>query len=556
MRTANEIISLDETSPNNWRAKYQGNYGIYTIKITTDGKKTTKFSCSCPSDYSHCKHIAMIENAIANRIAQSKSVEGKKTKQDENVTVANLLRTATRKELYKFIVRQARYNKDLSNTIKIEFAGKATEINSNINPYSVILREALSHVRAIDLENYSDDSEEAFEVDAFDQMLSKLRDYFAQKNYREVVLISKACIEELAEWFYKKCRNVFEIEIIDPGYYEVPFKMLGDVAADADAENLGVNLKELYDYCRVEIRKNKYELFALFNEFNNLFMKLSHKVNPDGFIELQDELLSNVHDKNSRDAERILQRKIDLYDLNNQPKKAWNIIESNIQIESFRKKLAEKKIKEKKFVEAKKLINDYLKSDDKDSRWISREWQMLLLEIAQKEKDMPTIREISFMFIKDNFNREYFKIYKSTFTDVEWTAAFEQLFALYDRRGAETRMFGYERNSNSVAELLVAENAVDRLLEFVKKHLSVDLIERYYENFATKYPHETLLLFRRVLDDYAKNFTGRDIYERIAQLLTKMQQINGGDKIVTDMVQQYRLLYKNRSAMREILSKF
>jgi hypothetical protein len=44
------IIELIQTAENNWKAKYQGNYGIYTIKITTDGKKTIKFSCSCPSD--------------------------------------------------------------------------------------------------------------------------------------------------------------------------------------------------------------------------------------------------------------------------------------------------------------------------------------------------------------------------------------------------------------------------------------------------------------------------------------------------------------------------
>ncbi|MDR2643668.1 MAG: SWIM zinc finger family protein [Planctomycetaceae bacterium] len=552
MRAANEIISLDETSPNNWRAKYRGNYGIYTIKITTDGKKTTKFSCSCPSDYYPCKHIAMIENAIADRIAQNKKVTGKDAKQKGDVTVEKLLRTATREELYQFLARQARYNKDLANIIKIEFANKTTETNSN--PYSVILRKALNSVQINGLEDYYYESEEIIEVDTFDQMLSKLRDCFAKKNYREVVLISKACIEEFSEWFYKKCRNVFEIEMIDSEYYEVPFKMLRDVVNNKKAENLGIDLKELYDYCQVEIRKDKYESYALFSEFNDFFMQVSNKVNPDGFIELQDELLNKIDDKKSYEAKIILQRKIDFYNLNNQSKKAWDIIESNIQISSFRQKLAEKKVKEKKFVEAKKLINDYLKSNNKNCLWTSWEAQKLLLVIAQKEKDIPTIREISFMFIKNSFDLENFKIYKSTFTDVEWTTAFEQLFAIYNKRRVKTGIFDYELDD--VAKLLVAEKAVDRLLEFVKKHLSVDLIDRYYENFATKYPHETLVLFRRVLDDYAKNFTGRDIYERIAQLLTKMQKISGGNKIVADMVQQYRVLYKNRKAMLKILSKF
>ncbi|MDR1210743.1 MAG: SWIM zinc finger family protein [Spirochaetaceae bacterium] len=52
-----DILDLRETSPNHWQAKYQGNYGVYTIKIATDGKRRGEFSCSCPSDYYPCKHI-------------------------------------------------------------------------------------------------------------------------------------------------------------------------------------------------------------------------------------------------------------------------------------------------------------------------------------------------------------------------------------------------------------------------------------------------------------------------------------------------------------------
>ena len=38
------IVELRQTAENEWKAKYQGNYGLYTIRITTDGRKTVKFS--------------------------------------------------------------------------------------------------------------------------------------------------------------------------------------------------------------------------------------------------------------------------------------------------------------------------------------------------------------------------------------------------------------------------------------------------------------------------------------------------------------------------------
>jgi hypothetical protein len=39
----NNIIDLRETSPDHWQAKYDGNYGVYTIKINTDGKRRAVF---------------------------------------------------------------------------------------------------------------------------------------------------------------------------------------------------------------------------------------------------------------------------------------------------------------------------------------------------------------------------------------------------------------------------------------------------------------------------------------------------------------------------------
>ncbi|MDR2756485.1 MAG: hypothetical protein LBC20_12330 [Planctomycetaceae bacterium] len=551
------IIRLEEISPNHWRAKYQGNYGVYTIKINTDGNEITNFSCSCPSSYHPCKHIAMIKDAIAERIAQNKNDTKKSKKQGTKLSVEKLLRNVSQEELYQFIVRQARYSKKLTNTILIEFADKTTKNNSNsTNPYSVILREALRHTKLSGIDTYYYESEETIEIDAFDQILIKLKTYFDQKNYHEVVLICKACIEELAEWLMKTKQQVSEIiDLISYEYYEVPFKTLTDVV-----EQSGTDLKELYDYCRNELRNSKYRPLSIFTEFNNLFLKLSLKVNPDGFIEFQDELLSEVQDKNSYDAEKILERKINLFNLNNQPQKAWEIIEENIQIASFCKKLAEKKITEKKFTEAKKLIKDYVTNNEGDYRCSKYDWNKLLLEIAQKEKDTPTIREISFLFIENKFDTEYLGIYKSTFNKKEWKPAFEQLFNNYltnYERSMPKNWAGYNSNGKySVHELLVAENEIERLMELIEKYLTVNLIEQYYGNLAAQFPTKTLLLFRKALDNYIKNTTGSDAYEYLVKQFKKMQKINGGNEIVTDMIKQYKIIYKNRPSLQKILSQF
>jgi hypothetical protein len=63
-------------------------------------------------------------------------------------------------------------------------------------------------------------------------------------------------------------------------------------------------------------------------------------------------------------------------------------------------------------------------------------------------------------------------------------------------------------------------------------------------------------LFRQAIDKYAKDNTGREHYERIINLFKKMIKIEGGKELVEEMISQYRIFYKNRKAMMEIINHF
>jgi hypothetical protein len=102
----------------------------------------------------------------------------------------------------------------------------------------------------------------------------------------------------------------------------------------------------------------------------------------------------------------------------------------------------------------------------------------------------------------------------------------------------------------------VAENEIERLLNYVEKYLSIDDLERYYKVFASDYPEKTLEMFKEALIRYANNNTGRGYYEQILSLLKKMSKIEGGKKAASDLVADFRLQYKNRRAMMEVLRGF
>jgi hypothetical protein len=522
----NNIIDLRETSPNHWQAKYQGNYGVYTIKITTDGKQRGDFSCSCPSDYYPCKHIAMVEKAITERIA--------KNDRSREMSAEELLKKLTREELYNFTVRLIKYNPDLTNAVFLEFSERIG--NQGGNKYVPIIRRELEDIEFNESAYYDD---EAIYIDVLDQWAGKAEQYLKEKKPHEAVLIAQAYIEEFAQWL----QETVDPDLVDwiPDTYEShPFEIL-----EKAAEDTTTNVRDLYDYCLAEASKEKYAGLYTADCFNRLLMKLSAEINPGAFIELQQKLLNEVQDKSSNEAEKILRRIVDCYNNAHEPKKAWKYVEENIQIDSFRRMVIEKKINQKKFSEAKKLIHDYINKAH-DSHY-SDTWDDYLLQIAQAEHDIPAIRDISYSFIKDAFKEKYYRIYKSAFSGGEWADEFEKLFGQY----RDKKSFW----NNPAADFLAAEGKADRLIAYIGQNLSLKNMERYYTFFAAAFPEKTLELFREVIDRYAEENTGRTHYEHIAELFRRLQKIPGGDAVAADMKAQYMIKYKNRRAMVETLNR-
>ena len=525
------IINLQEISPNTWKASYRGNYGTYTIKVKTDGKKTIDFSCSCPSSYYPCKHIPMIEREIQQRIAKSA-----KTDDHHEMTVSQILKDLSQKELYDFIVRQAQYNPELQNTILLEFAHKTNK--KDTNNYTQILRKALDGLE-FDYEDIGHDYD-SIEIDVLDRWLDKAQNHADSGNTAEAILICKACIEEYAEW-YKDCDSDI-LDYVDLSYQERPFDILIQTLSKP-----GTDCEGLFDYCKSEMVKAKYKGTEMTNGFSELLLKLSVLVGSDDFIALQDKLLNEISDKTSWEAQKILKRKIDFYRTNGQPDKAWDVIKGNLQIENFRKELTEKLIAEKRFQEAKKLIDDIISKNDAVNHH-SGSWYELRLQIAQNENDIPVIRDTSLLFIKSHFNDKYYKIYKSTFAKENWLKEVEKLIEIYEKQ------VNYKLFKASVADVLQAEKQEERLMKYIEKHLTADNLEQYYTGFSVSFPEKTLAMFRQIVEQFAQN-TGRDNYERIADLFKKMVKIEGGQAVVKEMIDKYRVLYKNRKAMMEILMK-
>jgi hypothetical protein len=535
------FTDLQQTATNRWQARYHGNYGIYTVKIEFDANGRRKdFSCTCPSDGYPCKHIGFLEREIREKSAK---IIDKQRKNE--LTVEDILQNVTLDELRAFVIKKAKFNSDLTKAITLEFAEKLKETVAKKavgNIYKPLVEADLRNVE-FDLEDedyYYEDAE--VDLSVLGDWYDKAKSLISQQKYEDALQICQAVIEEYAEWY--EAVDGDTRDYIEQDFQEDFFSLLTQMA-----KNKQIDSRSLYEYCKQELQKEVYYTDTR-NLFNDLMSELANAVNPDEFIAMQNELLKKVADKSSREAETIVRRLYDFYLSNNQKNKAEELAEKNLQIESFCKFALEKRIAENRLSEAKQLILNF--EEGSHSNYRKSEWNNYKLQIAQKEKDKPTIRKIAFEFIESRFEKEYFIVYKSAFSAEEWTAEFEKLYKLYEKPG---KSWYFESFNSNILDLLVAEQLTDRLLEYVNTHLTAGTMERYYTHFVEKYPEKTLKMWRNAVDFYAEKNVGENYYESVCRWLKIIKKLAGGEKTVSEMIDNYRIVYKRRPKMMELLGK-
>jgi hypothetical protein len=530
---ADNFTELEQTAENSWQARYHGNYGVYTVKLEIDENGRYKnFFCTCPSDSHPCKHIGFLQTAIKEN---ANKFEDKQKKNE--LTVEDILQNVSFDELRAFVIKKAKYNNDLTKAIILEFAEKlkqTTEESSEENIYNSLVADDLSDVYfdADDYEYYNDGAETDLSV--LGKWRDKAKDFVNQQQYEDALLLCQAVIEEYIDWYNDADDDTRDNIYSD--YQDDFFMILTEMA-----KNDQIDKHLIYDYCKQELLKEKYDDETCVM-FYDLMASLANNVNPDEFVAGQKELLNKISNKSSREAEKIVKRLYYFYLSNNQHDNASELVEENLQIESFGKIAIEKRISEERYAEAKQLILKYNNNN--------RVWNDYKLDIAQKENDIPTIRKIVFGFIENIFNKTYFEIYKTAFSEDEWKVEFERLYQHYDKKG---KVWYKEIYNSNIPELLVTENQTERLINYIKTHLSVEIMEKYYTHFAEKYPEKTLEMFREALDAYAAANMGTPSYDYVSEILKLMRTFPNGSKIVSEMIDNYCSVYKTRRKMKEIL---
>lgn len=522
------ILALNEESHNKWVARYAGNYGTYTIKIRLgENNQLENYSCSCPSDYSPCKHIGTILSKIEIKTASVTTINS----DDNEALIRKLFEGSSKEKFFNFLVEYSKYNPDFIQKIKLDFFTEE-KIKNEIN-LNTIIRIGLESVSSDnDEDNYYYHHRE-IELDILDEWKTKAESELEKNNPEAAYLIAKAMLEEYSEWLEYQDSDF--MDYISDDYESYPFAILNLILENNNTFDLRV-----FTYLKEQFEDSKY-LYADFFFFD-FFGKLAKTEEQKSYyLDLLNNTLKKIDSKYKE--EHIVENLMDFYAQNKQPEKEFELLIANLHIDNFRKKVIENYILENNLSNAKQLLHDKLKEIEPNH--YKSNWYSYLLQIAEIENDTASIQQYAYSFIENRFDKKHYTKYKASFLEKEWGKAFLSL----------ERKYNTNHFSSSLIELWIEETLWDKVLDYFNKKSGIHNLETYSNHFQNQFPKETLALYEKCLNFYAAKNLGRNHYEFVASILQKLKKIEGGNEMVTNLIAYYLIEYKKRPAMREILNK-
>lgn len=139
-------------------------------------------------------------------------------------------------------------------------------------------------------------------------------------------------------------------------------------------------------------------------------------------------------------------------------------------------------------------------------------------------------------------NLDLYRELKKQYTADEWLVKREEIFK---------KLPTYAH----VEQLYKEEKLYDRLLIYVLNSPGLYALQEYEKVLKKEYPEQILNKYKNEVNKMAVRTSDRRNYAYLVSLLRKMKQIKGGSKLVEQIVDDWKVKYKNRPAMMEELRK-
>ncbi|MFS2709724.1 SWIM zinc finger family protein [Bacteroides xylanisolvens] len=564
------VSELEEDSPGEWTATVEGTVN-YNVEISMDGKEIETWYCDCPYDGEICKHVVATLLAIRdNEKKVSRSAFSKmKAKVEEAVVleetkeavkacqpyveIGQLLSFVKPQELSQFIYEYASMHPEFKTALLNRFIAKELSVTSREKNYKAEIQ------KVFDSSNYSKKSRyrnryDDFECDweaVFNQMdlfLEKADFFLKLGNIESTVAIALQTLRSIGENYDDEL--LYNDDLCPSDYCEQAGDLLVKVIEHPKITQKQKTeiLQELGQIAKISIYRD-YDLY----DIDELLMQINLSIQPaEKALELIDKLLEER--KDTYDLYQIVLRKVNLLTELHEEQKAADTIRQYLYLTEIRKMEVDKLIACCQYDEAIRLLNEGIEIAEKEEHigtideWLKT--KLMIYEMTHRTSEV--INTCRLLFVSGRGKLEYYRKLKTLVPKEEWKSFLDAMME-------ETHFSTYfSFGANDEAEIYVNERDNERLFKLLlsTRYHQLEALMKYSYYLKDTHSEQLIAIYTSLLNDYAEQNVGRTHYELIAQALLCVKKLNGGQAAVKTLVAEFRIKYKRRPAMMEVLRRF
>ena len=554
------VSELEEDSPGEWTATVEGTEN-YSVEISMDGKEIKSWYCDCPYDGEICKHVVATLLAIrdnekkVNRSAFSKvKVEVEEAVViDETVDIQQLLSFANPQELSQFIYEYASMHSEFKTALLNRFMAKELSATSKEKDYRAEIQSVFNdsyYNRKSRYHNRYDDFDCDWETvfNRMDIFLEKADFFLNVGNIDTTIDIALQTLRSIGENYEDGL--LYNDDLYPSDYCEQAGDLLIKVIEHPKTtqKQKTAILQELGQLAKLSTYRD-YDLY----DIDELLMKINLSVqSAEKALELIDKLLEER--KDTYDLYQIVLRKVNLLTGLHEEQKAADTIRQYLYLTEIREMEVDKLIASCQYDEAIRLLNEGIEIAEKEEHigtvdeWLKT--KLRIYEMTHQTSDV--INTCRLLFVSGRDRLEYYSKLKTLVPKEEWKSFLDTMMK-------ETQFSKYfSFGENDEAEIYVREKDYERLFMLLLSvnYNQLKALMKYAHHLKNTHSEPLIAMYASLLNDYAEQNMGRNHYEFVAQALLCAKKLNGGQEAVKRLVAEFRIKYKRRPAMMEVLARF
>ncbi|WP_195571232.1 SWIM zinc finger family protein [Bacteroides nordii] len=554
------VTELEETELGEWIAQVEGTKD-YEVEVSIEGKEIVYWDCDCPYDGDICKHVVAVILAIRENKSKEKrflsakevKIMEKQKKMSKDTNVKDILSFVSPKQLSNFILEYASGHPECKQALIEKFLPERNTTNKTSLDYRTEIQQCFN-VPYRETEDrygrYHGPETDWNKVSCYlDGYLKKAELLCERHNFADAASIALQILQSIGE-------NYIEQELLyHDGMAIINFcdssgKILMNIIKHSDVS--ATLKKEILKEVRLIEKLSAYREYDIY-DIEQLLELITLET------QTKEEALSYVNQlieerKDSWELYKLIERKVDILRALHREEEAQATIKFYLYLPEIRKQEVERYIENQQYDEAIKTLNEGIQiAQKKGELGTIKEWLEYKLSIYEQTENIPCLIDAcKELFILENGDLAYYRKLKKYVAKEKWKTFLNAMMK-------QTKFIKYYLGGQcNEADIYAEEEDYESLLNLLSdtSHRSIEALLHYAHHLTEIYSDEILQLLHKSICKYAEENVGRNHYEYIVRILKETKKLKGGKALVQEIVEEFRVTYKRRPSMMEVLRNF